>query len=300
MIPTAQTIVRTRLPRHQMPIGMSMFGLIVLLGLLGPVVGGWLAENVNWRWCFFLNLPITAVLVPLLYFGLKSERADFNAFFKADWLGIVGLAVGLSSLTVVLEEGQREQWFESHLIVYLSLLAAGGLALMLVGQLTAKQPIVRLRLLLNKNYASVILIVTTVGAGVYGVSYLLPQFLATIAGYNAEQAGGIMLLSGLPAFLLMPVLPRMLGKFDSRWLVISGLVCFFASCMLDIGLTVDSVGHDFYASQILRGFGQILAMMPLNQASMAAVATHEAAMPRACTTWRATLAARLAWRCSAR
>lgn len=152
MIPTAQTIVRTRLPRHQMPIGMSMFGLIVLLGpLLGPVVGGWLAENVNWRWCFFLNLPITAVLVPLLYFGLKSERADFNAFFKADWLGIVGLAVGLSSLTVVLEEGQREQWFESHLIIYLSLLAAGGLALMLVGQLTAKQPIVRLRLLLDRK-----------------------------------------------------------------------------------------------------------------------------------------------------
>lgn len=277
MIPTAQTIVRTRLPRHQMPIGMSMFGLIVLLGpLLGPVVGGWLAENINWRWCFFLNVPITAVLVPLLYFGLKAERANVDAFFKGDWLGIVGLTIGLSSLTVVLEEGQREQWFESQFIVYLSMLSAIGLTMMLVSQFTAKQPIVRLRLLLNKNYASVILIVTTVGAGLYGVSYLLPQFLSLIAGYNAEQAGGIMLLSGLPAFLLMPVLPRILGKFDSRWLVISGLVCFFASCMLDIGLTVDSVGHDFTVSQILRGFGQILAMMPLNQASMAAVATHEA------------------------
>ncbi|SDP07118.1 MFS transporter, DHA2 family, multidrug resistance protein [Ralstonia sp. 25mfcol4.1] len=277
MIPTAQTIVRTRLPRHQMPIGMSMFGLIVLLGpLLGPVVGGWLAENINWRWCFFLNVPITAVLVPLLYFGLKAERADVEAFFKADWLGIVGLTIGLSSLTVVLEEGQREQWFESQFIVYLSMLSAIGLTMMLVSQFTAKQPIVRLRLLLNRSYASVILIVTTVGAGLYGVSYLLPQFLSLIAGYNAEQAGGIMLLSGLPAFLLMPVLPRILGKFDSRWLVISGLVCFFASCMLDIGLTVDSVGHDFTVSQILRGFGQILAMMPLNQASMAAVATHEA------------------------
>ncbi|CAG2140947.1 Colistin resistance protein EmrB [Cupriavidus campinensis] len=277
MIPTAQTIVRTRLPRHQMPIGMSMFGLIVLLGpLLGPVVGGWLAENVNWRWCFFLNLPVTAVLVPLLYFGLKPERADLSAFIKADWLGIIGLAIGLSSLTVVLEEGQREQWFESATIVYLSALSAIGLGMMFVAQFTAKTPIVRLRLLLNKHYASVILIVSVVGAGLYGVSYLLPQFLATIAGYNAEQAGGIMLLSGLPAFLMMPVLPRLLGKVDSRWLVITGLVCFFGSCMLDISLTTDSVGHDFTLSQILRGFGQILAMMPLNQASMAAVATHEA------------------------
>jgi len=277
MIPTAQTIVRTRLPRHQLPIGMSAFGLIVLLGpLLGPVIGGWLAENVDWRWCFFVNLPVSAVLVSLLYFGLKPERADFHEFVNADWLGIVGLTIGLSSLTVVLEEGQREQWFESHTIVWLSVLSVCGLLMMLAGQFTARTPIVRLRLLLNRNYASVILIVTTVGAGIYGISYLLPQFLATIAGYNAEQAGGIMLLSGLPAFLMMPVLPRILGKFDIRLMVVAGLLCFFGSCMLDISLTASSVGHDFVGSQILRGFGQILAMMPLNQASMAAVATHEA------------------------
>lgn len=277
MIPTAQTIIRTRLPRHQMPIGMSAFGLIVLLGpLLGPVVGGWLTENADWRWCFFLNLPISVALVTLLYLGLKPERANLQAFVKADWLGIAGLAIGLSSLTVVLEEGQRERWFESPTIAWLSLLSAAGILMMVVGQFTANTPIVRLRLLLNKNYASVILIVSTVGAGLYGVSYLLPQFLATIAGYNAEQAGSIMLLSGLPAFLMMPILPRMLGKFDSRWLVITGLLCFFGSCMLDISLTTQSVGHDFIGSQILRGFGQILAMMPLNQASMAAVATHEA------------------------
>ncbi|WP_020205966.1 MULTISPECIES: DHA2 family efflux MFS transporter permease subunit [Cupriavidus] len=277
MIPTAQTIVRTRLPRHQLPIGMSAFGLIVLLGpLLGPVIGGWLAENVDWRWCFFVNLPVATVLVALLYFGLKTDRADFRQFVDADWLGIVGLTIGLSSLTVVLEEGQRERWFESSMIVWLSLISASGILMMLVAQFTAKTPIVRLRLLLNKNYASVILIVSTVGAGLYGVSYLLPQFLASIAGYNAEQAGGIMLLSGLPAFLMMPVLPRMLGRFDIRVLVITGLLCFVASCFLDISLTAQSVGHDFAGSQILRGFGQILAMMPLNQASMAAVATHEA------------------------
>lgn len=277
MIPTAQTIVRTRLPRHQLPIGMSAFGLIVLLGpLLGPVIGGWLAENVDWQWCFFVNVPVSAVLVSLLYFGLKPDAADFREFVNADWLGIAGLTIGLSSLTVVLEEGQRERWFESHLIVLLSLLSLCGILMMLAGQITARKPIVRLRLLLNKNYASVILIVTTVGAGSYGVSYLLPQFLATIAGYNAEQGGSVMLLSGLPAFLMAPILPRLLGKFEIRLLVVTGLLCFFISCLLDLSLTASSVGHDFVESQILRGLGQILAMMPLNQASMAAVETHEA------------------------
>jgi DHA2 family multidrug resistance protein len=118
--------------------------------------------------------------------------------------------------------------------------------------------------------------VFTVGAGLYCVSYLLPQFLSLIAGYNAEQSGGIMLLAGLPAFLMMPILPRMLGRVDARLMVIGGLLFFAVSCMFDISLTADSVGHDFYASQLLRGVGQMLAMMPLNQASMSAVSREEA------------------------
>jgi len=269
MIPTAQTIVATRLPRHQM--------LIVLLGpLLGPVVGGWLAENIDWSWCFFLNLPVSIALIGLLLFGLRRDHVDFHQFVNADWLGIVGLTAGLSCLTVVLEEGQRERWFESSMIVWLSVVAAAGIAVLLIAQFTAKRPIVRLALLGNKSYASVIFIVFTVGAGLYGISYLLPQFLSTVSGYNAEQSGAIMLVSGVPAFLLMPVLPRIIGKIDSRLLVIAGLACFTASCMLDISLTAQSVGHDFFYSQLLRGVGQVLAMMPLNQASMAAVSKQDA------------------------
>ncbi|MDE1164669.1 MAG: MDR family MFS transporter [Pseudomonas sp.] len=277
MIPTAQTIIRTRLPAHQMSVGMAVFGLTVLLGpLMGPVVGGWLTENASWRWCFFVNVPVSVALVALLWSGLKPEKSDLEQFIKADWTGILGLALGLSTLTVVLEEGQRERWFDSTLIIGLSLLSALGFFLVALGQFTARKPIVRLGLLRNPRYASVIFIVSTVGAAIYGISYLLPQFLGNIAGYNAQQAGSIMLLSGLPAFLLMPVLPKLLQSADSRWLVSLGLVMFAASCFMDVNLTSDSVGHDFYASQLVRGFAQILAMMPLNSASMAAVATHEA------------------------
>jgi DHA2 family multidrug resistance protein len=277
MIPTAQTIVRTRLPRHQLPIGMTLFGLIVLLGpLLGPVLGGWLAENIHWSWCFFVNIPVGVALMLLLYVGLPKSKPDWHQFVNADWIGILGLAVGLSSLTVVLENGQRENWFDSSMIVWLSVLAVLGIGVLIAGQFLVEKPAVRLKLLANKSYASVIMIVFMVGAGLYGISFLLPQFLSGIAGYNAEQSGGIMLVSGLPAFLMMPILPRMLGKLDSRAMVIAGLLCFGVSCMLDISLTAQSVGHDFYASQFLRGVGQMLAMMPLNQASMSAVSRDEA------------------------
>ncbi len=277
MIPTAQTIVRTRLPPHQMPIGMTLFGLIVLTGpLLGPVLGGWLAENIDWSWCFFVNVPVGIALVGLLYAGLPKSAPDWHQFVNADWVGIIGLSAGLSSLTVVLEEGQRDNWFDSRLIVWLSILSVAGIGMLIAGQYIAKRPVVRLSLLRNRSYASVIFIVFVVGAGLYCVSYLVPQFLSNIAGYNAEQSGGIMLLSGLPAFAVMPILPRLLTKVDSRALVISGLLFFAVSCLLDITLTAQSVGHDFYGSQLLRGVGQMLAMMPLNQASMAAVSREEA------------------------
>jgi len=276
MIPTGQTIIRTRLPRRQLPIGMTVFGLIVLLGpLLGPVLGGSLTENVSWRWCFFINVPVCIALISLLLLGLKADKPQYGEFFNADWLGIVGLAVGLSTLTAVLEEGQRERWFESHMIDWLSILSAIGMVLVALSQIYAKRPILRLSLLKNKSYASVIFIVFTVGAGLYCVSYLVPQFLSLIAGYNAEQAGMVMLLSGVPAFLVMPILPRMLGRVDFRVMVIAGLLCFAGSCLLDTTLTAQSVGHDFTWSQLLRGVGQMLALMPLNQASMVAVSREE-------------------------
>ena len=165
MIPTAQTIVRTRLPRHQLPIGMTLFGLIVLLGpLLGPVLGGWLAENIDWSWCFFVNLPVGIALVMLLYAGLPKSKPDWHSFVNGDWLGIAGLAAGLSSLTVVLEEGQRENWFDSRMITWLSVVSVIGIATLAAGQFVAKKPVVRLSLMKNKSYASVIFIVFTIGA----------------------------------------------------------------------------------------------------------------------------------------
>ncbi|KKB63790.1 DSBA oxidoreductase [Robbsia andropogonis] len=277
LIPTAQMIIRMRLPPKQMPVGMSIFGLIVLLGpLLGPVAGGWLAENINWAWCFYINIPVCIALLVLLWVGLPPEKPQWSRFFSADWLGIVGLSIGLSSLTVVLEEGQRNRWFESQMITTLTIVTVVGMILIAISQFVAREPMLRLSLFRNLRYASVILIVFAVGMGLYCVAYLLPQFLSGVAGYNAEQSGVVLLVSGLPAFLLMPVLPRILGAIDARWLVMTGVILFGISCLLDTSLTAQSVGHDFTYSQLMRGFGQMLALMPLNQAAMAAVTREQA------------------------
>lgn len=278
LIPTAQVIIRTRLPPRQMAIGMSIFGVIVVLGpVIGPVIGGYLAEEASWRWCFFLNLPVGIALVTLLLLGLPDETSRLDLLAKADWLGMIGMAVAFACLTVVLEEGQRERWFESSLIVRLSLVSLLGFAAMAVAQTTNADPVIKLSLLRNRAFASATFITLMVGAAVYGTTFVVPQFLAGIAGYNPRQAGGIMALSAIPVFVLIPILPRIIGRFDTRLMVTLGLLCFAASCFIDIHLSPDSSGGDFTWSQLMRGIGQILAAMPLNQASMAAIGRENAA-----------------------
>jgi DHA2 family multidrug resistance protein len=273
MIPTAMTIVSTRLPPRQQPVGVALFGITAVLGpVIGPLLGGWLTENISWHYAFFINLPVSLLLIALLVIGLPSSRGRPQMLANADWWGIFGLAVGLGCLTVVLEEGQRERWFESTLIIQLSVASAVGFVMLAWGQFTAREPVVYLRILRNRNFAMVFVISLVVGGALYGLLYLIPQFLAMIAGYNSLQAGYVVLISGIPAVMMMPLFPFLARTVDIRLLIALGLLCFAASCFLNTyTLTADSVGQDFVLPQVLRGFGQYFSMLFLNQAATSAV-----------------------------
>ncbi|MFJ1471722.1 MDR family MFS transporter [Massilia orientalis] len=272
MIPTAQTIIATRLPRSQQAVGGAMFGATAILGpVIGPVVGGWLTENLSWHYAFFLNIPICIALMALLWIGLPHQKAQVKQLAEADWLGIVGLTAFLGALTVVLEEGEREQWFESGFIVWLTVLSAVGLLLLILGQLTAKRPVIRLDILLDRQFGAVVVMGTMVGMVIYGTSYVIPQFLATIASYNASQAGGVVVLSGIPSLMLMPLVPLLIRYVDIRPAVAFGLVLLGGSAFMDTGLTAQAAGSAFVASQLIRGVGTIFAMLYLNQAAIQSV-----------------------------
>lgn len=277
LIPTAMTIIATRLPREQQPIGNALFGVTAILGpVLGPLVGGWLTENLSWHYAFFLNLPVGLVLVTLLLVGLPHQKANLAELREADWMGIAGMALGLGGLTVVLEEGQREQWFESSEIIKLTIVTAIGFVLLFAGQIFAKRPVIRLKLLLDRQFGSVAAMGLVLGMVLYGTSYVIPQFLAAIADYNALQSGKIVLLSGIPSLMLMPFTPLMIRHFDIRLAVGVGLLLMAASCWIDTTLTAQSAGADFVESQLLRGVGTILGFLFLNQAAIASVPPSEA------------------------
>jgi MFS transporter, DHA2 family, multidrug resistance protein len=272
LIPTAMTIIATRLPRHQQPVGNSLFGATAILGpIMGPVLGGWLTENVSWHYAFFLNLPVGIALLVLLFAALPHERPRFDLIGEADWLGVFGLIFGLGGLTVVLEEGEREQWFESSTIIWLTIMAVTGFAMLLAGQMRAQRPVIRLRLLLDRQFGAVFIMAMMIGMVIYGTSYVIPQFLTLIAHYNALQSGRIVLLSGVPMVLMMPFMPWAIRNIPIHLSVLTGLVLLVGSAYLETSLTASSKGADFVDSQLIRGCGTIFVMMFLNQAAIRSV-----------------------------
>ncbi|WP_242153778.1 MDR family MFS transporter [Sphingomonas sp. BAUL-RG-20F-R05-02] len=277
LIPTAQTIIAQRLPRSQQPVGIAAFGVTAIMGpVIGPVIGGWLTENVSWHYAFFLNLPIGALLVGLLLIGLPHQKAKLSEFAQADFLGIIGLALGLGGLTVMLEEGQRELWFASSLIRTVAAISAVGFISLFAGQFLARRPVIKLSLLLDRQFGSVALMGVVLGIVLYGTSYVIPQFLASIADYNSLQSGKVVMLSGIPSLMLMAIVPILLRRIDIRIAVGGGLLIMGMSAYFDANLNAFATGGDFTESQLLRGVGQILAMLFLSQAAVQSVPPADA------------------------
>ncbi len=277
MIPTALTIIATRLPPNQQPIGTALFGSTVIMGpVMGPLVGGWLTENFSWHYAFFVNVPIGILLMILLVVGLPQAKTKLDELVNADWLGVAGMVLGLGGLTVVLEEGHREQWFESAFIWQLAVVSLLGFAMIAAGQFYAKRPVVKLALLRNRAFAAVFGLSMVLGGVMFGTAYVIPQFLASIADYNAMQAGKIVFLSGVPALMMMPFFPILVARVDLRLIVGTGVLLLALSCYMDVALTAQSRGDDFVVTQLIRGLGTVFCMMFLNQAAISSVPVEDA------------------------
>ena len=193
LIPMAFTLVFTKLPRAQQPIGPAMFSIAVTFApAIGPTIGGYLTENYGWQTIFFVNVVPTAVMVTMLFFTLERQPMQLGLLKEGDWFGIATMAVGLSSLQAVLEEGNKDDWFGSPFIVRLAIIAAISLSLFIANELIVEKPLLRLRLLTNRNFGMGTLASVFLGFGLFGSIYLLPAYLGQVQGYNAEQIGNVL------------------------------------------------------------------------------------------------------------
>jgi DHA2 family multidrug resistance protein len=276
LIPTVLTIVARRLPPAQQPIGLALTAMTALVGpAVGPLLGGWLTDNLSWHYVFFINVPICALQSVMILLAVRPGGGDWHELRRADWAGILGMIVGLGASTTLLEEGHREQWFASSLIWQLAIATLVGIVLVAYGQLRAERPVLRLALLLNRGLASAVGLMLVVGMLLYSCLFITPQFLAAIAGYNALKAGQIASLGGVSSIPTAMAYPPLASRLDARIIVASGMLLIAAGVYHASGMTVQSAGADFALSLLLYGAGTTLSSIPLQQAVIAAVSVDD-------------------------
>jgi DHA2 family multidrug resistance protein len=278
LIPMAFTLVFTKLPKPQQSIGLAMFALAVTFApAIGPTIGGYLTENYGWQTIFFVNVIPTIVMVTTLYFTLERQPMQLGLLAEGDWFGIVTMAVGLASLQAVLEEGNKDDWFGSPFIVKLAIVAAVSLALFIANELIVEKPLLRLRLLTQRSFGLGTISSIFLGFALFGTVYLLPAYLGQVQGYNAEQIGTVLAWTGLPQLLLIPLVPKLMQRFDIRYIAFAGLALFALSAFMNITMSLDYSGDQLFVPNIIRAIGQALTLAPLSAISLGSVAPQDAA-----------------------
>jgi DHA2 family multidrug resistance protein len=277
LIPMAFTIIITLLPKPKQPIGLAMFALSATFApAIGPTIGGYLTENWGWEYIFYINLVPGAPMLVMLWFSLDRAPMQLSLLRQGDWPGILTMAIGLAALQTVLEEGNKDDWFGSPLIVRLSIIAAIALSLFVVVELTSKGPLLNLRLLVRRNFGFGILANFLLGIALYGSVFILPLYLARIQGYNSEQIGFVLAWTGLPQLLLIPLVPRLMQQLDARIVIALGFALFAASNFLNVHMTLGTAADQLLWPNVIRAVGQALVFAPLSAVATAGIEPENA------------------------
>jgi DHA2 family multidrug resistance protein len=264
LIPMAFTIVLTTLPPAKQPIGMALFSITATFApSIGPTLGGWLTDNLGWQYNFYLNVIPGIIMMSAIAYAIPPKPMQLNLLKQGDWWGILSMAVGLGSLEVVLEEGNRKDWFGSKEISQLAVVAAVFLCAFLWIELTRRRPFINLRLLLRRNFGIGSIAGLALGLGLYGSVYILPLYLSRIKDYTAMQIGEVIMWSGMPQLFLIPFVPKLMQRFDARFIAAVGFSLFALSCFMNSHMTHDTGIDELRWSQLVRALGQPLMIVPL-------------------------------------
>jgi DHA2 family multidrug resistance protein len=263
--PLSQAILLETFPQEEHGLAMAVFGMgVVLAPILGPVVGGWITDNWTWRWVFYINLPAGLLAIVLAFFLIHDPSYIRRARMKIDYWGLSLIAVGLACLQIVLDKGEREDWFASGLIITLSIIAAAALTLFVIVELHTKHPVVNLRVFKDKAF--------TAGNGIiffgffclFGSFVLLPLYTQNLMGYNATWAGLVMGPGGAASLMVMPIAGALMKKgVKPRFLLSLGLIVMAFSLFLMSKFNLEAGFLHIAAPRFIQGFGIGLFFVPL-------------------------------------
>ena len=263
MIPTVFTSSFHYFQGHRRVYAAAVIGTIASVApTLGPVIGGYVTDALNWHWLFYINLlpgTLVAIFVGLL---VKIDEPDLKLLNEADYFGIILMAIGLGTLEYVLEEGTRWNWFSDDTITACAWVSGLALLGFIIRSLMVKNPVVDFRALGNRNFALGSVLSFTTGIGIFATIYLTPLFLGYVRGYSAWQTGLAVFSTGLGSILGVPVYIALAKRFDLRWLMMGGFACFAFGMWSFSFITSDWGGNQLLWPQIIRGFPQVFCVAP--------------------------------------
>ena len=274
LLSTAQATIRQVFPREQQGMVQALFILgIIVAPTVGPTLGGWITDNYNWNWIFFINIPIAAVSMFLVTGFLHDPPWMKRRKSEIDWLGIGLLTVGLGTLQYVLEEGRRNDWFQDPLMIKFAVIAGVSLCALLWWELSSRNrhPVIEFHVLRNRELSASIFLFIALGFGLYGGVFIFPLFTQSILNFTPTETGLALLPGGIATAVAAVICGRLLNGdkplVDGRILIAFG-VCVFLLAMWQLGhLTTQAGEPDARAALIIRGFGLGFLFTPINNSA---------------------------------
>jgi DHA2 family multidrug resistance protein len=281
MVPIAQAIMLESFPRQKRGAAMAMFAQgVVVAPILGPTVGGWITDNYSWRWIFYINLPV-GILALFMGEWLVEDPPYIQRNLKAtiDYIGFGLLAAWLATLQIVLDKGQEADWFGSNWVCWFTVISALSFLGFIWWELTTDHPLVDLRVFKYRNFTLGLILMTTLGASLYGTTAQIPLFLQTLMGYPALQSGYALSPRGIAAFFTTFFVGRIVGKVRGRWLLCTGFILLMTSSFMLSHVNLQVAQINVIWPSVVNGIAISFIFVPLTTATMSQL--HQAQLGNA-------------------
>jgi DHA2 family multidrug resistance protein len=266
--PVSQAILVESFPRSKQGAAMAVYAMgVVFAPAVGPTLGGWITDNFTWRWIFFINIPIGVIsllMTQLLIADPPYLKRENLRTLKIDYMGIGLLGVGLGALQIMLDKGQRDDWFSSHFIVACAVITAVCLTAVVIWELRSKAPIVDFGLLRERNFALATMTMFVLGVVLYGTTVLLPEMLQTLLGYTALASGMVLSPGAFVLIAILPIVGWLLGKIEARWLVTFGAAVLALSLLYMSHFDLDLDFRTAMMARIYQSCGMAFLFVPIN------------------------------------
>jgi DHA2 family multidrug resistance protein len=275
LLSTSQAIIYEAFPRREAAKAMAFWGVGVMVGpTLGPTLGGWLTDNYSWPWIFYINLPL-GLLSAFMVIAFVHDRPNQARTRAIDSLGILLLTISVGCIQYVLEHGERDDWFDSSRILWLSIVGVVAMGLLVWRELKIRDPVVDFRVLRHSQMAIGVVLAVIVGVGLYGSLFILPVFLQNMLHMTAFQTGMLVLPGAIASAAAMFMLGRIGDRLNPRLVICTGSILFAVAMWKFSRMTLESGSGDFFWPLIFRGLGLGLVFVPLSNIALADLSRDE-------------------------